>query len=702
MSTSDVSYEYFPLRSSPSGHSGDEFRLLVLLPGQDDAEIRCEIQHASLDGPPQYEALSYTWGNPKGEESLGPCRGDPSASYPIKVDEGYLSVGYNLRCALEQLRDGTNTRTLWIDAICINQDDSEEKNHQVKAMARIYSGASRVLAWLGEDDEYTDLAFDSLDSFFWASKASIIRYCSKQLKLPISSVDGFHIASVVEKDTKSSLKTGDIIKALHLLPSINFEATPDLEVAALIAFRDSRPFARYLISETEGFLEDARFLERIIAVCQVFRHRTYWKRLWIAQELISAAEITIMCGRRSVDLRLFILADFVLVDGVHAETGSPLLLPALDHETAELLLLATLNAIKFNSRRRHGQVSLVESIGMHSSMICSEPRDYIYALLNISTPINIPINYQLSTNVIFTQATRQIIQQENSIDIIFKCSYLETDCSQRSEIDMPSWVPRYDTPLTDGELTSIPRCNAGGLIQDNRFTRQLATQDNDFVLHLNGYYGSKVEQASPFFTDEARDEEMWETILALKTQLAQNSASKFGRIWRMIRPHSSQRTELAGMAEEKNFTFWETLVMNMYSKNRPFYQCMSGDRALRKQFMQDIETALISNSAPPERLIRRLQITLHRKKLCLLSGGRMASVHGDAKIGDILFIARGASVPLIIRPIDPSFKLGKRRADDPDPEFTFVGGAYMAGVMNGEVVQEMDKMNFKDESIRLV
>jgi hypothetical protein len=275
MSASDVSYDYFPLRSSPSGHSGDELRLLVLLPDQDDAEIRCEIQHASLDGPPQYEALSYTWGNPKGKNSLVPCRGDPSASYPIKVDEGYLKVGYNLIEALKQLRHDTNPRTLWIDAICINQDDSEEKNHQVKAMARIYSGASRVLAWLGEDDEYTDLAFDTLEELFWASKASIIRYCSKKLKLPMSSVDEFHVASVVEiQKNIFILKTGAIIKALHLLPSINFEAIPDLEAAALTAFGDSRPFARYLISETEVLLDDVKFLERIMAIRQVFKYQT--------------------------------------------------------------------------------------------------------------------------------------------------------------------------------------------------------------------------------------------------------------------------------------------------------------------------------------------------------------------------------------------------------------------------------------------
>jgi hypothetical protein len=502
------------------------------------------------------------------------------------------------------------------------------------------------------------------------------------------------------------LKTRDIIKALHLLPSINFEATPDLEAAALMAFGDSRSFLRYLISEAEDLLDDARFLERTIAVGQVFKYRTYWKRLWIAQELISAAEITIMCGRRSVDLRLFILADFVLLNGVRAETGSPILLPALDHETTESLLFATLKANRFNLLRGQGQVSLAENIRNYSSMICSERRDYIYALLNISTPIQIPIDYQLSTNVIYRQATRQIIQQDNSIDVIFKRPYSnQTDSSRRSDIVTPSWVPRYHTHLSDG-LTSILNCTAGGLIQENRFMGQFATQYNDLVLQLNGYYGPKIEQAFPFFPEDGSWGEVWETILALKSQLVQNSGTKVGRIWQKIRPqsrHFRQIKKSVDRAEERNFPFWNTLVMGLYDKTSAHRdQVMAGNGALTQQFMQDIEAALNSALPPPDRLIRRLFYSISGRKFCWLSGGRMALVHGDAEIGDILFIARGASVPLIIRPTDPSFQQGKRRADDPDPEFTFVGGAYMAGVMDGEVVQEMDKMNFKDESIRLV
>jgi hypothetical protein len=383
---------------------------LVLLPGQDDAEIRCEIQHALLDGAPRYEALSYTWGDPKGENSLVPCRGDPSASYPVKIDEGYLKVAYNLMVALKHLRHDTNTRTLWIDAICINQHDDEEKNHQVKAMARIYSGASRVLAWLGEDDEYTDLAFETLEELVWSTKASLLRYCSKYEGM--SLLDGFYQASVIEMEI--------MIKALHLLPPISFEATSDLEAAALTAFGETRSFARYLISETKNLPDDTRFSERMIAVGQVFSYRTYWKRLSIAQELISAAEITLICGRRSMDLRLFSLVEFVLRTAKFSKSGTSILLPTLNHKAVDSLSLAVVNETSVIIQRRAEEVSLAGNIGLYSSMACSEPRDYIYALLNISAPINIPTDYQLATNVIFTQATRQIMQQDNSIDIIFR------------------------------------------------------------------------------------------------------------------------------------------------------------------------------------------------------------------------------------------------------------------------------------------
>lgn len=87
---------------------------------------------------PQHEALSYTWGDPS-NPSLLYCNG------------ATLSITSNLDTALRHLRLQTGPRTLWVDAICINQADVEERNQQVALMRDVYTMASQVIAWLGEE-----------------------------------------------------------------------------------------------------------------------------------------------------------------------------------------------------------------------------------------------------------------------------------------------------------------------------------------------------------------------------------------------------------------------------------------------------------------------------------------------------------------------------------------------------------------------
>ncbi|OCL14918.1 HET-domain-containing protein [Glonium stellatum] len=95
-----------------------------------------------------YEALSYCWGS-------------ESPSSPILVNESYqISVRANLESALRRLRHKEKSRYLWIDAICINQEDIQEKAHQVARMADIYNEAGQVNVWLGEENEDSALAID--------------------------------------------------------------------------------------------------------------------------------------------------------------------------------------------------------------------------------------------------------------------------------------------------------------------------------------------------------------------------------------------------------------------------------------------------------------------------------------------------------------------------------------------------------------
>jgi len=103
-----------------------------------------------LSDSPRYEALSYTWG-------------DERAETLISIDDGLFLVRRNLDCALKQLRYDYEPRTLWIDAIRINQSDVDERGDQVSQMGSIYSKANDVVVWLGEATNDSNQGMDFLN-----------------------------------------------------------------------------------------------------------------------------------------------------------------------------------------------------------------------------------------------------------------------------------------------------------------------------------------------------------------------------------------------------------------------------------------------------------------------------------------------------------------------------------------------------------
>lgn len=136
----------FPYK--PIELSRDAIHLVLVCmdnPGQD---VRCEIVQTFLseeDDPMPYEALSYTWGGDPGAENA------PT----IFINDREVSVTHNLLNALKSLRPPDEDRMIWVDALCINQNDREEKGHRVGQMRQVYEHASSVLIWLGSgDDEF--------------------------------------------------------------------------------------------------------------------------------------------------------------------------------------------------------------------------------------------------------------------------------------------------------------------------------------------------------------------------------------------------------------------------------------------------------------------------------------------------------------------------------------------------------------------
>lgn len=124
-------YEYQPIDTELH-----EIRLLHLYPGQRLDDISCHLTSVLLDEKPKFEALSYVWG-------------DSRDILSIDLSGRTHAVTRNLEAALRRLRWKNIERIVWVDQLCINQEDVEEESQQVALMQQIYQTCEGALFWLG-------------------------------------------------------------------------------------------------------------------------------------------------------------------------------------------------------------------------------------------------------------------------------------------------------------------------------------------------------------------------------------------------------------------------------------------------------------------------------------------------------------------------------------------------------------------------
>ncbi|KAI1865326.1 uncharacterized protein JN550_008374 [Neoarthrinium moseri] len=139
----------------------NHIRVVILLPGAFDDPIKCALEHVELLPNSDYEAVSYSWG-------------DATVTKPILVNDRIYPVTTNLFTALQYLRNENMARRLWIDSICINQTDLDERNREVRKMREIYCSASQLLIWLGDyspmTEEDVSLVFYFVEALFLAGQ----------------------------------------------------------------------------------------------------------------------------------------------------------------------------------------------------------------------------------------------------------------------------------------------------------------------------------------------------------------------------------------------------------------------------------------------------------------------------------------------------------------------------------------------------
>ncbi|VUC24067.1 unnamed protein product [Clonostachys rosea] len=367
-------FEYTPLEEP-------DIRLLVLDPGQHldplSGSIVATIHSCKQRRVPQYEAISYAWGDQTNPDRIA-LRVMPSANSttskpsddntPSDATSGVLAIGQNLSAALRHLRLETGTRVLWCDSICINQHDIDERSAQIRRMGDIFNHAQCVLVWLGLPDQHSHLAIQTLEEFS----------------------DYIDFTNVEEALLSNRINVKQ--KAAELLR--------DMETAL--------PFSPQQWQALEALLS-----------------RTWFRRLWVRQEILLARNTVALVGGDSIQWQHFSGAiDLISTKRLTLEAVRPLHL-----------------SIHFFNMQGFGYMrhlrDLFYLVALTHNCEATDPRDRIYGLLGLAGGdfvSNISIDYKKDVKEVYRDALIDASVWHADLKLL-------SFCDSASE---PTWVPDFD------------------------------------------------------------------------------------------------------------------------------------------------------------------------------------------------------------------------------------------------------------------
>ncbi|KAI4268415.1 MAG: hypothetical protein LQ337_007853 [Flavoplaca oasis] len=366
---------------------------MIVHPSSNDGTVICTLETANLSTEPQYSALSYTWGPPTQQAQQ---RGMTSKRiHPISVNGTPCLVTENLFHFLRFAASNSKPGPWWIDAICINQDDILERNQQVLRMTDVYASASRVVVWLGEEEEYTNLAVRIIKAF-------------------------------------GSIRLQDLFRIDPLRPSVGTVV---------------------LANETVGLSIDKYGCEALFW----FYRRSWFTRIWVLQERALARQLAFQCGSQAVAREDLLNVAIYLSNSnwTHVRFGRPMdpdsalvsvpIISGIKNALAVLVFRLQKNADCGSQ--------LLTAILLSRHCRSSNPRDKVYGLLGLldsareTKPFNTILpDYRRTIPEVYLQATKLLL--ESAEDLLILSTVV--DRTHKEVDDLPSWVPDYSVTSTTG------------------------------------------------------------------------------------------------------------------------------------------------------------------------------------------------------------------------------------------------------------
>jgi hypothetical protein len=580
-----------------------------------NGELTAEVLSPEL----KYEALSYTWGA-------------PVLSRTIKLVGGELQITETLFEALTNLRLKDKSRLLWVDQLCINQSDKQEKAEQVSMMADIYRHASRVVVWLGVAGPESEAAFGFMEGITETVE-----------ELGMRKVEGAHV----------------------------WFGGPRIDV--------SPAKAASLLDHALQFRVDEIY------------SRPWFSRLWIVQEAFLAKEIIVLCGDQTLDWVHFATATTMLwaaakkYGQLPRELASLFVAWRIVELRAGWLMRSSPNWYESDRYSNFGDM-VFELKGQG----CQDERDHVYALLSLQDNDKpLEVSYTKPVAAVYIEWAARY----GSMSTLFDAGLArrKSNAAKIQPLDseyLPSWVPELRkeqrgewSPLF-GDSYNTTSALRGQRMWTPTFPQRLSVQAlryqsvktifklldgggtwNEYFKKglklLDAIYRHSLSLSKVYPTFEDRDRVFAETIVA---GLPEHPPTYI----RDLIPPQEKR-----MSQDQLFLQWNKLVV----------VCLRPDGAIRSRADREKDDwepdsafykELAKDDVQALRHFAFIGQILEKHSVFFTEHGYMGLAPPDIKEGDEVVVLQGALEPYIVRHVSGS------------TEFLLIGPCYLHGVMDGE------------------
>jgi hypothetical protein len=633
----------------------DFIRLLEIFPSDARVILSCRLHIVRLSqARGHYEGLSYCWGE------------DQTSSMVISCNEREVKLGRNLYDALHCLRLPSQSRIIWADALCINQQNLMERSEQVQQMKLVFEYASRVLVWLGPGSTAT-------------------RDCwGVETKNLDPSFSGTY--RIVNTWRRNSQRTAEIPQARF------WSRIPEFKV---FAPGEAIPPDSYVWNDIFDLFK-----------CNFFT------RLWIIQEVALAQDALVYCGNSAISWEWVGLASAIIRNNfyrIHRLIQSPGFIDSRARRpgTLETVPIGVLNAYFIY---RISQSQLVQSplpfsfhdlLALTRQFRCKDPRDRVFGILGLPTAGGssndivpfIKTDYTMSAQEVYHQVALKILSSSSSLRLLSSVQTRDQRSGMmmpwRSEpeesiatFDLPSWVPQWQIVLTQTLTPLEPDegfAAAGFKPMQRRETNDptkllllgIVIQPICIIVHLGFMSFWRGEDGGDRWANKNfgnletlfQKNKITEAMLEL---LAMTLTA--GKDWYGF-PVKDAASHIADYAKclLKNGLWW-----SLERLSNPDSVMRTGDTPMT--FSKVKELAVNGHA---DRFLDAVVTACQERQVFMTSSGHPGVGPGATITGDCLCVLYGANVPFILR------RQGRR--------YAFVGECYVYDLMHGEAVNELSR-----------